>query len=184
MNLKKRQKRFTSLQKLLYTFKTETKQKTINSMINSPLMQKPLHSVLLTVSIGLLTIIGYGCGKDDPIPALTKTQLLSQKAWVMTSLEDKVNGVWVKDNQIPAYELDDQYVFRANGTFEVNEGATKRSSTDPQIIGTSTWKFIDNESKIQIASGDLLNVVTLSETAFQFTSPAGTDDERYTFAHP
>ncbi len=139
----------------------------------------------LTLTIGFLIILTFGCSKKDPEPlSKTKTKLLTDKAWIMTSLEDKVNGMWVKDTHAPSYEADNQYVFREDGSYEVNEGATKRLPNSTQIVYTGTWKFLENETKLQFIGGDITNIVALSETAFQFTGPIGIDDERYTFAHP
>lgn len=107
---------------------------------------------LVTLATILLV---YGCSKSDggtPTPAApTKTTLLSSKDWLMTSKQYKkvTDATWTDSyNQFAACDKDDHYVFKLNGDYEANEGATKCSASDPFITETGTWKFAQNETMI------------------------------------
>lgn len=102
-------------------------------------------------------------GKDDPQPTSSKTDIITQKTWVLKGAQEKVNGVWVNDNSpFPATEMDDIFTFKRNGTLDRNEGPTKANASDPQIIST-TWKFDDNETTI-IVDGDKATLFELTDT--------------------
>lgn len=50
----------------------------------------------------------------------------------------------------PCASADDYHVFRANGTYEINEGDSRCSPTDPQIKVTGNWIFQNKDSKILV----------------------------------
>lgn len=102
-------------------------------------------------------------GKDDPQPTSSKTDIITQKTWVVKGAQEKVNGIWVDDHSsFTPTEMDDIYTFKRNGTLDRNEGPTKANASDPQIIST-TWKFDDNETTITV-DGDKSTLFELTDT--------------------
>lgn len=122
------------------------------------------------------------CKKDkDTTPTTTpktKTELLTGAKWKWTGATaspavDTCGGTitdvftLVKD---PACDMDDLFMYTANGLTINDEGATKCAPADPQIDTCGTWKFIENETKlVEIATGppvvfDTFNIVSLTAT--------------------
>lgn len=126
-------------------------------------MKKCTPLLLLLVSMLLLN----ACKKET---VKTKKELLTQKTWVIQKFEEKAGTAnWVDDfPNFDACSKDDQYVFRANNTYEFNEGATKCAPTDPQIFDTGAWAFLDNETKLRIGSEDF-NIEKLDNTSLVLT---------------
>jgi len=120
-----------------------------------------MKSVLKMSGVMVLFLFLNSCKKEE---AKTKTQLLTQKAWVMKKLEQKEgNNPWVDEFQnFDACSKDDRYIFNANSTYEFNEGPTKCDPTDPQVFDSGNWFFTNNETKLQIGT-DEFNIDTLDE---------------------
>lgn len=92
----------------------------------------------------------FSCKKKND--QKSKTILLTQKPWLYAKFEEKINtGVWSDDyTNWLSCEKDDQIIFRTNNTYEENEGASKCSPSDPQIISSGAWAFTNNETKITV----------------------------------
>lgn len=108
----------------------------------------PRIAVLL-LAIALLN----SCKKDTP---KTKTELISQKTWLIQKFEEKIGTANWEDDfpNFDACSKDDQFIFRANNTYEFNEGPTKCSPSDPQIFASGAWAFTNNETKLNIGSDE------------------------------
>jgi hypothetical protein len=83
----------------------------------------------------------------------TRTAYIKQGNWRQVKQETKTgNGEWgplvPTLVQPPCASLDDYHVFRANGAYEINEGDSRCSPTDPQIKVTGNWSFQNNDSKL------------------------------------
>jgi hypothetical protein len=83
----------------------------------------------------------------------TRTAYIKQGNWRIVKQETKTGtGNWEPLVptlvQPPCASLDDYRVFRANGTYEINEGDSRCSPTDPQIKVTGNWIFQNNDSKL------------------------------------
>jgi len=104
----------------------------------------------------------FSCKKEA---AKSKTDLLTQKTWMIQKLETKEgNNPWEDD--FPTWDAcskDDRYIFRANNTYEFNEGLTKCDPSDPQIFDSGNWALTNNETKLLIGS-DEFTIVSLTET--------------------
>ena len=73
-----------------------------------------------------------------------------------------------------ACEKDNRIIFRTNASYETNEGATKCSTTDPQILETGTWSFTQSETVlvVQATNGTQIfnaTIETLSTTSLIFS---------------
>jgi hypothetical protein len=126
------------------------------------------------------------------VPVKTKTELLTQHNWKLVDELTTTGTGLINLRIIPSYGLlttrackkDDRYVFRTNARYEVNEGATRCSSLDPQIIKTGTWSFQINETKIQLAilgsaSYEIYNLVKLDESILKLSSTYSSEGTTY-----
>ncbi len=133
-----------------------------------------------------LFVIFNSCKKNGD--QKSKTEMLTQKDWVMSKYELKTgNGQWIDETQYwQDCSKDDRFVFRTNKTVEQNEGATKCDASDPQVVDTDSWEFTDNETKI-IWFGRSSVIEQLNETTLTVTTTdnsGGTNIyERITFVH-
>ena len=126
------------------------------------------------------------CKKDSK----SKTDLLTSGAWVQVNSEVGSGGVFTTDpnwSSMAACEKDNQLIFRGDGTVEVNEGASKCDPTDPQIVDTDTWQFLENEAKIKVgtltSTIEELSSSTLRST-YTVTVGSSTYTYRTTLSHP
>ncbi|HET9431464.1 MAG TPA: lipocalin family protein [Chitinophagaceae bacterium] len=128
--------------------------------------------ILKPTALLLIFALGFtSCSKDDDPAPKSKTTLLTQKDWVMTKLEGKVNNEPYLDifPSLDACFKDDRYVFKTGNTFEFNEGPTKCDPADPQIYETGSWAFTNNETKITIGS-DPYSIDQIDENSFIISS--------------
>lgn len=147
------------------------------------------------VLYGLLSLsLLIGCSKkDNPAPVVkTKTQLLTEKDWVMVSHQEKLSSASTYSDLTSQYrtcDRDNRFVFLVSGVFEENEGAV-RCSGNPQVIETGTWSFQQNETKIRLVTPSTnltATVETLTATTLVFTYTGLVNgvsyDGRQTFSH-
>lgn len=111
------------------------------------------------------------CNKDDDdnsTPSnnnpggsnLTKTEMLTAKKWKMTALTVDGQDFYALMDDC---DKDDTHEFKTDGSYTYDEGATKCDPMDDQIISQSTWKFTDNETKIEY-DGEEATITELTET--------------------
>ncbi len=141
-------------------------------------MKKVLYHLSLLL---VLTAPLAGCkkDKDDPQPAKSRTELLTNKNWRLTAATidpaiDLFGTGTATTNlfaQYPDCTKDDLSRFENGGVFKDDEGATKCSPTAPQTA-TGTWTFSADESKVTTTvsgSTTTLNISELSENALKGT---------------
>ncbi|HSK12861.1 MAG TPA: lipocalin family protein [Phnomibacter sp.] len=114
-----------------------------------------MKNFLLSTLALTLVFFSFSCNKENDT-VKSKTELLTQKAWMIEKYEEKVgSNAWV--DEFPGTDActkDDQYIFRANNTYEFNEGATKCDAADPQVFGSGNWSFKENETVLSLDSED------------------------------
>ena len=120
-------------------------------------MKKTTHALL---GLALMASLVTSCKKEDavgpaPAPAPpTQEQLLAgsdSKAWVISKLI--MNG----QDMTKAYKacmLDNQCVYKASGSYEMNEGDTKCNTSDPHIKSTAQWKFSEDKKQLVYTYSD------------------------------
>ena len=146
-------------------------------------MQKITLKTLLLFTV--VSTLFFACKKKND--QKSKTELLTQKEWFVSKYEEKTNnGSWV--DEFPTWDAcskDDKYIFKTNNTLEVNEGATKCSPTDPQIIETIAWAFTDNETRITTNGSALIELLDENTFIISITETFNgiTYYERITFRH-
>ncbi len=151
------------------------------------------------ISLLLFAFIISGCKKDkkeetsNPTPALTKSQMLTAKPWKLTALTVNpgmdIGGTIFTDLYavfFPPCQQDDLYKFSSNNSYSFEEGASVCNVGDPQVYDTGTWTFINNETKIILASTgggstDTSNVLSISSTTVKLTSTEVNGGTTYTY---
>lgn len=124
----------------------------------------------------LVCSLMIGCTKKDgdkPQVSKTKTQLLTQKEWILTTSQSRKSSESTWTDLLAgkaACVLDDKFVFKTDGIYQQTDGATKCNASDPFIIFTSSWAFAQNETQIVIGGGVPLTITTLDETTLSTTS--------------
>ncbi len=109
-------------------------------------------NLLLIASLVLVTL---SC-KEDEDPS--KKELLSGKNWVMVSQTVSpainFNGTLITDlfAQMDDCSKDDISKFNSNGTYTMEEGATKCDVNDPQVFDSGTWVFNSDETILVLTS--------------------------------
>lgn len=138
----------------------------------------------------LAVVVIVGCSKNNssttpPAPS-ANTILLTQKDWLRTKYEYKQASAttWIDGtSSIPACKMDDHVVFRTDGTYEDNEGATRCSAGDPFIVESGTWKFAQNETMVILTPAGSTSkdafVEILTGTTLVFTSTASVSGTLY-----
>lgn len=137
--------------------------------------------------IAALFIIS-GCGKDDPAPAKTKTELITQGSW---KFDKAVSGGMDVSAFVPACWKDNIAVFATNGTGTLDESINICS---PSVAGPFTWAFQSSETVLHLSAplfpggANDFTIVSLNETNLVVSQmitipPAGAQNVEFTFKH-
>jgi hypothetical protein len=121
---------------------------------------------LMLLTLAIVSVCTFSSCKKEETKTKTKAEILTQKAWVMAKYEEKAGTApWVDDfPNFDACDKDDQYVFRANGTYEINEGATKCDPTDPQVFASGNWTLKNGDTILDF-DGEDFNLDQLVENS-------------------
>ena len=150
-----------------------------------------MKRLLLYLLVATAGIASTGCKKDTvtATPAPTKTELLTNKNWVLTAetVSPGINagGTVITDlyGQMPACSKDDFIRFETPNVYKEDEGATKCSSTSPQTT-TGTWVFNADQTIItttsQGSTPQSLNVVELTDSTLKITVVVANNGVNYT----
>jgi hypothetical protein len=100
-------------------------------------------------------LIINSCEKDKD---LTKSEMLTQKAWLMKSgsVNPPINNgnAIISDifNSLPDCSQDDLLIFKSNGSYTQEEGKTKCEPTDLTVYDMGSWSFNYDETLLTIVS--------------------------------
>ena len=143
--------------------------------------------------IGLLTaiVILSSCKKDKE---LSKTELITKQPWKLTAfIQKNLSTGAEQDNFAPmsACYKDDNFVYKADMSFEGNAGATKCSNTDPQVFQSGSWSFKNNESIVEtvitsgLSAGSTFeySVTSITSAELKMHTVQGGSDYIFTFSH-
>jgi len=132
-----------------------------------------MKKLILSTTL-LFVILFSACKKDEPENA-TRTELLTNGSWVITAFmsDEDANGTYEINDYalIPNCIKDNYYTFKTNFELETNEGATKCSSTDPQIF-VLLWNFSNSETVLVIDT-DAQNILELTATTLKLKQDNG-----------
>ena len=149
------------------------------------------HLTFMTIA-AIATAMFIGCKKDNSnIVAKSKTQLLTEKTWKQVKFEERTNTTDPWNDITATYqtcELDDVITFTSAGAFTQTEGATKCSSSDPDLVESGNWSFQSNETIIRFSFGgstDDATIETLDANTlkFSFSDPSVPEYLRVTMGH-
>ena len=152
--------------------------------------QHSMNKLTIVALLPLLFLLS-NCQKEavEVIVPPTKSELLtsgSSKIWIATSIVSDppipYGGTVVSDlfAQYEDCEKDDIFNFRSDGSYSVEQGATKCDANSPQVLTNSKWAFNSDESLLIFthADGDIqeatLSTLTREELQFSFLE-RGTD---------
>ena len=153
------------------------------------------QTVLSFSKLSLFLAIGAvgftSCGDDDdnggtPVNK-TRTQLLIENSWRQTGYTQTTNGQTTDLFGGDACDLDALMKLNAannnatNGTYELNEGASKCDPDAPQVYATGTWAFSGtNDVVVTDSDGDsqTLTILELTDNSLKLREP-GPDSTIY-----
>lgn len=111
-------------------------------------------------------VISISCNKDDNSQN-SNLDLLTSGPWIQESIvydppiDFMGKGKLISDVLpfLPICETDDLFFFYKSGSVIRDEGLSKCSPTDPQIIKTGSWIFI-NDNQIEVVESIIKDTVT------------------------
>jgi hypothetical protein len=140
----------------------------------------------LTASLMFLLLV-TACNDDDsdPSPANTLTG-----TWQLEKYERQDStGTYqdVTDVLFDPCDLDNTITFNSDGSYKVDEGASKCEEDDPQIIEQGTWTLIQDNSKLVTTADtssvqDTLNITSLTNSKLVWQEETDTTGVRVTYA--
>ncbi|MCG2615965.1 hypothetical protein LZZ85_16835 [Terrimonas sp. NA20] len=146
-----------------------------------------MKTKLLLSSLLLLFFLPVfqSCKKDkEP----NRTQLLTARPWRMISgvVIDAAGNESDVYSGLKSCEQDNEFTFTTDLVHEHREGATKCHPADPQTIYFASWKFLNNESIVEISAGSQrleYRIVSLTATEFVFDVLFGTSRQHVRMIH-
>lgn len=123
----------------------------------------------------------------------TKTDYLTQKSWIeIAERSNTDNGAWTDEfGNYQACESDNILKLSKDGTFTIDEGASKCSVNDPQVSESGTWKLTSNETKLTVTEGGITNDITIQQVddnsmvlVQEYTISGHTFKSEQTYKHP
>ncbi|MCK9404712.1 MAG: hypothetical protein M0Q26_15065 [Chitinophagaceae bacterium] len=161
-------------------------------------MKQNFKTTISIISLLIILITACSKGGDSsttPTPTTSKATLLTSSDWNIAGIQHKAVSatVWTDDYaSLAACVKDNKVVYRASGSYESSEGATKCSSSDPQILETGTWSLTTNETilVVQATNGTqiynaTIETLTINSLIISFTNVSNgvTNQYRYSFSH-
>ncbi|MEJ7737740.1 MAG: hypothetical protein WKF97_09965 [Chitinophagaceae bacterium] len=119
--------------------------------------------------------------KPDPPSTKTKTDLITAAPWKFSQAGIDQNGDGTIDFPLPgallqACATDNILTFNKDQSGTVDEGATKCSTTTPQMVPFN-WKFLSNETELDFSTtifaglGGTVKLVQLTEEKMAISKP-------------
>jgi Lipocalin-like domain len=117
--------------------------------------------------LAVCTLLILSCGKDnpDPVPAKTKTELITSSSWKFQSAS--AAGTDISSTSQLACFVDNEITFSSNLTGTINEATVVCS---PSTAGPFTWSFQASETILQLSTAlfpggsSSFTIVSLNET--------------------
>ena len=117
-----------------------------------------LAAVVLVIA-GVTSVLSCNKDEDNNGNAKTKTELLTTGTWKYTACNISPAYDYYGDGVLAtnlfailkSCEKDDFETYKANGTWEYNEGPTKCDPSYPQVF-SEPWSFTSNETKLLVGT--------------------------------
>jgi len=120
--------------------------------------------------------LNINCGKkEDAMPVSNQQLLTTSGGWKLTAetLSPPFQGITDYYAELDPCEADNILKFLSNGTFSIDEGATKCDASDPQLYITGTWSWNSNNTLTMSYTGakekEQLSIITLTSTMLKFS---------------
>ena len=145
-------------------------------------MKKPFLKLFFASFVLLFT---FSCKKNGS--SKSRTELLTQKAWIQSNQEIGIGGNWEVDPEfasLEACEKDDQIIFKTSKSIEVNEGTLKCEEAT-QVGTVGMWNLTDNDTKLTL-NEETGSITQLDENVLIITGMADESTNanyRITFKH-
>jgi hypothetical protein len=132
-------------------------------------MKSTLFNPRLLAAVTAIIFIS-SCKKNNDDIIYNRTELLTRAPWIQVASEISSNGNgFYTDPQwasAPACEKDDVLIFRANQTYEVNEGTTRCDPSDPFIFISGNWYLSNDQATLTVGS-ETVTINQLDQSTFQ-----------------
>ena len=116
-----------------------------------------MKKIVIIALIGAIAMVSFqSCKKDDSDSGASIVG-----SWIQVGATEDSKNTW--DTDWDDCEKDDITTFSSDGTYKIDEGATKCDPDDPQINETGSWS-LSSDKKILTSNGIGFNVVTLTST--------------------
>lgn len=144
-------------------------------------MKNTIKLVLFTFVI----ILGSACKKDFKETQKKIIFLTKPVGWKATKVEIKANATTWLDitSSVSPLDADNILTFYPTYEWKEDEGPTKKPE-NAQIAGYGLWKFLENDKKIQLEEGDLIEINELNDHQMITIVSKGPSTFRYTYKHP
>ena len=113
-----------------------------------------MRPVIISCSLLIILVAAtVSCKKGSSgVIVSGNTEYLTQQSWKISMYEQKINSGSYVDQfpTIAACSRDDEYKFATNGTYQLTEGATKCNPSDPDLLFTGFWQFLQNEAILKM----------------------------------
>lgn len=127
-------------------------------------MKKQYTTILSITCFAFLVVTGCGKG-DNPAPAPTKTQLISQGSW---KFDHATSSGFDISSQVNACFKDNIATFTSSGNMTLDESTIVCS---PSYAGSYTWAFQTNETILHLSAA----IFTGGSSDFTLVSLDGTN---------
>lgn len=140
--------------------------------------KKYVHPLFIVSVIGIML---PSCKKET---AMSKTALLSNGAWFFERIRIQDDtGQWYDQTPSDVCWKDNYYFFYDDNSYQHNEGDSKCNGSDPQVIDSGTWQFINDESGINFTGSGGLGfdwiIQELNENYFKMSSTYTDNGRKY-----
>lgn len=114
-----------------------------------------MKNYLVTNLIALVTVLSFiSCKKDNEDGNISKTDLLTSKAWVIqkNELQQQPTDPWIDFWPFePACERDNKWIFKKDLSLELNESVLPCNGNQAnEVLDVLRWAFVNNEKEIDI----------------------------------
>lgn len=151
----------------------------LNYIAVSKIEMKNLTQLKYHFLLFFLVTTWHSCKKDPSLDKSKKALLISE-AWQM--VDYKVNNIRFY-GVLSECQKDNNRIFKADGTYSLEEGPTKCKVSNPQIIQQDNYELIKNETVIKWRRVEH-KIVVLSETKLTLTFYDQRDFYELFFEHP
>lgn len=134
-------------------------------------------------------LVSFAACKKDKDKEKTPAEHLRAGKWFLAAETERMQGNGMDTtfdymSEYQACELDNYMLF-TNDSVTYDNGATKCSSSEEQVIATAAWSLIENNTKLvykYVGGSDTAAISVLNQSTLEFTD-VDTDEDGYTYTY-